>query len=314
VTNANDRAAIGRGPARRGSGRGLRAFAPIPWLLPALALIAFVVVWPVVAMVRTSFQKIDASGFIQGAAGLLNFSTLFHEQALPQVLIHTVIWVVAVVGLTMLLSLGISVLLNQVFPGRAVVRTLMVVPWAASVMMTAIVFRWMLNPQNGAVNLVLHHLGLLSALNSTQADWLGQPDTALCWMIAVGVFVSVPFTSVTLLAGLQAISPDIYDAAAVDGAAGLRGYLTITLPLLRPAILVSLLINAINVLNSFPIIWEMTRGGPGYETATTTIFMYQLKASNIGEASAMSVCNLALVAVMVVAILRFTNWKEQLAQ
>jgi multiple sugar transport system permease protein len=131
--------------------------------------------------------------------------------------------------------------------------------------------------------------------------------------MAVAVFVSVPFSTYALIAGLQTISPDVYEAARIDGAARWQVYRHITLPLLRPAFLVATLINVINVFNSFPIIWEMTRGGPGHETSTTTTFMFQLKQSYIGESAALSVLNFALVIVIVLLFLRATRWREQVS-
>jgi multiple sugar transport system permease protein len=130
-------------------------------------------------------------------------------------------------------------------------------------------------------------------------------------MMAVAVFVSLPFSTYAILAGLQSIPGDIFEAASLDGANGWRQYTTITLPLLRPAILVATLINVINVFNSFPIIWEMTGGGPGYATSTTTTFMVALKQGDVGESAAMSVINFALVIVIVLVYLRVTRWKEQ---
>jgi multiple sugar transport system permease protein len=121
----------------------------------------------------------------------------------------------------------------------------------------------------------------------------------------------VPFSTYALLAGMQGIPSDVYEAARVDGAGAWRTYFTITLPLLRPAFIVALLINVMNVFNSFPIIWEMTRGGPGHETSTTTIFMYQLKESYIGESAAMSVVNFGLVVVIVAIYLRVTVWNRE---
>ncbi len=127
-------------------------------------------------------------------------------------------------------------------------------------------------------------------------------------MIGVAVFVSLPFTTYTLLAGLQVIPGELHEAARIDGASRWRGYRSITLPLLRPAFVVAAVINLMNVFNSFPIIWEMTRGGPGYQTNTTTVFMYNLKESFIGEAAAMSIVNFALIIVIVLAYLRISNW------
>jgi multiple sugar transport system permease protein len=276
-----------------------------------VALIVVVVLWPVVVLVHSSLQNIAADGFVVGGAGGRNYNTLWHEPALKGVVLRTVVWVVAVVGVTLLISLGLAQLFHQRFPFRRLARTALIAPWAASVMMTALIFRWALDPNVGAVNIILHALGLMHRLGSNQSDWLGRPGWALVWMMVVAIFVSLPFTTYALLSGLQTIPDDVYEAARVDGAGRWYGYRTITLPLLRPAILVATTINVINVFNSFPIIWEMTRGGPGYETSTTTTFMYILKQSFIGEAAAMSVVNFALVIVVVLFFLKVTRWKEQ---
>ena len=200
---------------------------------------------------------------------------------------------------------------HQRFPGRRFARWAIIAPWAASVMMTALIFRWVLQPENGVVNVFLHQLGLVQRFNSNQADWLGRPDSALVWMIGVAVFVSLPFTTYVLLAGLQSIPDELFEAARVDGASSWHAYRRITLPLLRPAFLVALVINLMNVFNSFPIIWEMTRGGPGYETSTTTVFMYDLKGTFVGQAAAMSIVNFTLVVVIVLVFLRLNRWNRQ---
>jgi len=290
-----------------------RAAAPLGWVGPAVALIAFAVIWPVYEMFRISFQHYSPDGFLLGSAGFKNYTTLFKDPNFGPVLERTAVWVVAVVGLTMLISLGVAQLFNQRFPGRRIARWALIAPWAASVMMTAIIFRWMLDPNTGAINLLLRNLGLVDRLGTRQADWLGRPDAALAWMIAVAVFVSIPFATYTILAGLQTIPGEVYEAAKIDGASPLRTYFSVTLPLLRPAILVATLINVMNVFNSFPIIWEMTRGGPGYETNTSTVFMFNLKQNFIGESASMSVVNFAVVIVIVLVFLRVSNWKREVA-
>jgi multiple sugar transport system permease protein len=298
-------------PARRPPSPRWRRLAPLPWLAPAAILIAVVVLWPIVTLVRTSMQNITPIGVTIGSAGAQNFRELFQNPNLPSILIRTVVWVVAVVALTMLVSLGLAQLFNQRFPGRRVARWALIAPWAASVMMTALIFRWMLQPDNGAINIFLHQLGIVHTFNSNQSSWLGRPDSALAWMIGVAVFVSAPFTTYTLLAGHQSIPGDLYEAARIDGASRWRSYRSITLPLLRPAFLVAVIINIMNVFNSFPIIWEMTRGGPGYATNTTTVFMYNLKESYIGQAAALSIVNFALIIVIVLAYLRASGWGRQ---
>ncbi len=222
-------------------------------------------------------------------------------------LVHTVVWTLAVVGLTMLLSLALAQLFDQRFPGRRFTRWALIAPWAASVLMTSIGFKWMLNRTSGVLNTLLADLGLIDG----PRDWLGDPDTAWPWMMVVAVFVSLPFTTYTLLAGLQTVPAELHEAARVDGATAFQTYLRITLPLLRPAFLVGLVINLINVFNSFPVIWGMTQGGPNSDTATTTVFMYQLKNTDIGESAAMSVVNFALVVLMVLLFLRVSRWNQE---
>jgi multiple sugar transport system permease protein len=296
---------------RNRPGRLTRALRPVLWVGPAVALIAVVVLWPVVVLIHSSLQNIAADGFVVGGAGTKNYSNLWHEAALRGVVLRTVLWVVVVVGVTVLLSLALAQLFHQRFPFRRAARTAMIAPWAASVLMTALIFRWALDPNVGAINIVLHALGIVHRLGSTQADWLGRPGWALVWMMIVAIFVSLPFTTFALLSGLQTIPEEIYESARVDGAGRWYAYRTMTLPLLRPAILVATIINVINVFNSFPIIWEMTRGGPGYETSTTTTFMFILKQAFIGEAAAMSVVNFLLVIVVVLIFLKLTHWKER---
>jgi multiple sugar transport system permease protein len=287
------------------------ALRPVLWVGPAVALIAVVVLWPVVVLIHSSFQNIAVDGFVVGGAGWRNYSNLWHEPALRGVVQRTVLWVVAVVGVTLVISLALAQLFNERFPFRRAARTALIAPWAASVLMTALIFRWALDPNVGAINIILHALGIVHHMGSNQADWLGTPGWALFWMIVVAIFVSLPFTTYALLSGLQTIPDELYEAARVDGAGRWYAYRTITLPLLRPAIMVATTINVINVFNSFPIIWEMTRGGPGYETSTTTTFMYILKQAFIGEAAAMSVANFLLVIVIVLIFLRVTRWREQ---
>ncbi|MFJ3216260.1 carbohydrate ABC transporter permease [Kitasatospora sp. NPDC086801] len=291
--------------ARAGSGPG--RLGPLPWIAPAVLLILAVVLWPVYEMVRTSFLRISTSGFVRGTAGLDKYRKLLGEADLGRVLLSTAVWTVAVVGLTMALSLGLAQLFNQRFPGRRFARWALIAPWAASVLMTAIGFRWMLDRTAGVLNTALTDLGLVDG----PRDWLGDPSTAWPWMVLVAVFVSLPFTTYTLLAGLQTVPGELYEAARVDGASPWQAYRRITLPLLRPAFLVGLVINLINVFNSFPVIWGMTQGGPGSATATSTVFMYQLKNTDIGESAAMSVVNFALVVLMVLVFLKVGRWNGE---
>ncbi|WP_242903396.1 carbohydrate ABC transporter permease [Actinomadura terrae] len=289
--------------------RAGRALTPLVWLGPSLVLITVVVLWPVVEMVRTSLLKISSSGVTLGNNGLTNYTDLFDEDDLIPVVLRTLGWVAGIVITTMVLSLAIGQLLNSRFPGRRVVRWTVIVPWAASVLMTSLIWKWMLDNYSGLVNRVLLDLHLIDE----PVNWLSHPWQAMLWMMWVAVFVSLPFASFVILAGLQTIPEDVYEAARVDGAGPLRTYFGITLPLLRPSIMIASIINVINVFNSFPIIWAMTGGGPGHSTDTTTTFMYKLAFydQNVGESGAMAVVNFVLILVMVLMYLRASRWREE---
>ena len=276
-----------------------RALAPLPWLAPSLLLICGVVVYPVFEMVRTSLHDVNISGLTTRSVGLRNFRWVFEEDGFGQVLRNTALWVVLVVGITALVSLALAQLLDQRFPGRRVVRWALIVPWAASLVMTAAIWKWMLNYYYGIINGGLQWLGLIDK----PRDWLGDGSTSFYAMVLVGVIVSLPFTTYVILAGLQGIPRELYEAARVDGAGAWKTHRSIVLPLLRPALLVAVVLNVIYVFNSFPIIWIMTQGGPGRDTDTTVTMVYKLAFRDhaIDEAAALSVLNVGALVLIVVA-------------
>jgi ABC-type sugar transport system permease subunit len=175
--------------------------------------------------------------------------------------------------------------------------------------MTATSFRWMLDGYYGILNRVLLDLGLITET----VEWLGNPESSFPMLIAVAVFVSLPFTTFVLLAGLQTVPGELYEAARVDGATAWKSYFGITFPLLRTSLFVATVINLINVFNQFPIIWVMTQGGPGYETDTTTTLMYKLafKSQEVGQSAALSVLNFAVILVFVLIYLRASGYTKK---
>jgi multiple sugar transport system permease protein len=267
-----------------------------------------VVLRPIFVLFQTSRQDVSRAGTVQGNVGWDNFTRLFDDPDFAPVLVRTAVWVIVVVTVTLAISLPLAQFLDKPFVGRRAVRYALLFPWAASVLMTALSFRWMLQPFFGVVNQLLLDLNLIDE----RIDFLAKPSTAFPAMIFVAIFVSVPFTTYVALAGLQTVPGELYEAAAIDGASPWKRYTKITLPLLRPAILVAVLINIINVFNSFPIIWAMTEGGPQFDTSTSTVFMYKLAVQNrqLDTSAAMAVVNLALVFVVVLIFLRASRWQE----
>ena len=212
----------------------------------------------------------------------------------------------------MVISLGLAQLFNQRFPGRRVARWALIAPWAASVMMTALDLQLdARQPDNGVVNVFLHELGLVQRSTPTRRTGWARPDSALVWMMGVAVFVSLPFTTYALLAGLQTIPARCTRRPGSTAPSSWHAYRRSRCRCCARRSWSPLVINLMNVFNSFPIIWEMTRGGPGYETSTTTVFMYDLKGTFVGEAAAMSVVNFALVVVIVLVFLRLNRWNRR---
>ncbi|GGM15181.1 carbohydrate ABC transporter permease [Nakamurella endophytica] len=285
-------------PEVRRRGRGRALLAALPWLAPALVLIIGVVLYPAGYMIYTAFRKITKIGVETGAAGWSNFRTALTFPAVPigKVFLNTFVWTVVVVVATVLLSLALAQFLDKTFRGRKLVRLAVVVPWAASVVMTSTVFYYGLNRDYGLINKALVDLGILSApygftQNATSAFWVA---------VFVAVFVSLPFTTYTVLAGLQSVPGEVLEAAQVDGAGPAVRYLRVVLPILRPAIAVATLINIINVFNSLPILRVLTGSLPGYgaDITTTLIFKYKT-ALGPGVSSALSVVNFLVVLVII---------------
>ncbi|MBF6077852.1 sugar ABC transporter permease [Nocardia beijingensis] len=275
--------------------RGLPA--ALPWIGPSLVLIAAVVAFPACYMVWTSTRDLSAYGQDRGSAGAANYRALFAISELGSVLGHTVVWVVGVVLVTLVLSAALAQFLNKDFPGRTAVRMAILVPWAASVVMTTTIFYYMLDPDVGIANRFLVDIGLLDR----GYGFTKQPTQAFLVAMGVAVFVSVPFTTYTILAGLQSIPAEIEEAGRVDGASAWQRYRHLTLPQLRPAIAVATIINIINVFNSLPILQVITGSIAGFSADTTTTLTFKLIRQNqqIDTAAAMSVLNFALIVVII---------------
>lgn len=281
----------------------------LPWIAPALIMIAVFVVWPAFEMIRTSFQNVGATGQSKGWAGWDNYHTLFLNPDLKNVLIRTFIWVFCVVFFTMVISLPVAQLLNAQYPGRKVVRWSIIVPWAASLVMTSTAWKWILDAYYG----VLNEIAIDLHLRKEAIDWLADTKQSFIWLMVVAVFVSVPFTSFVILAGLSTIPNDIREASHVDGATTWKSYRFITFPLLIPSLFVATVINLINVFNSFPIIWVITQGGPGYETDTTTTLAYKIsfRDQDVGQSAAMAAINFLIILVFIGFFLKASKNQEQ---
>ncbi|MQY18149.1 carbohydrate ABC transporter permease [Nocardia macrotermitis] len=277
----------------------------LPWIGPALVLIAAIVAFPAAYMIWTSTRTLTSYGQDEGSAGIANYRTLFGRSELPSVLVHTVVWVVAVVLITLVLSAALAQFLNKDFPGRTAVRLAVLVPWAASVVMTTTVFAYMLDPDVGIANRFLVDIGVLHR----GFGFTKEAGPAFLVAIGVAVFVSIPFTTYTILAGLQSIPAELHEAGRVDGAGAWQRYRYLTLPQLRPAIAVAAIINIINVFNSLPILQVLTGSIAGFAADTTTTLTFKLiqQDQRLDTAAALSVLNFVLIAVIIVIYVKLVR-------
>jgi multiple sugar transport system permease protein len=275
-----------------------RAGFGLPYLLilPSLVLTFWIIGYPVYDVANTSVHVVNRFGQVRDLAGGANFAKLFADPLFLACLWRTLLWTLFVVGGTVLLSVPIAMILNDDFIGRGLARVIVMLPWAVSLTMSAIVWRWALNGQFGMLNATLAGLGLLHQ----PTEWLASAGTSFPAEILVGIVVSIPFTVTVLLGGLSSLPEDIYEAARIDGAGGWQRFCNLTLPLLKPFINIALVLNIIYVFNSFPIIW-VTQGDPANSTDILVTWLYKLafRYGRLDVAAALSL-------VMFLILLAFT--------
>ncbi len=267
--------------------QGKRKWEPYVWLLPSILLISIFVVFPILIVFKLSFSEITPGGVIGGFIGFRNFTDAVKLPAFKTVMMNTFWWVISVVGLSTLLGFIIAMVLNQQFRGRKIARSILVFPWATSLVIQASVWNYIIKYEYGNLNNVLLNLGIVSqAIN-----WRTSYTVEFIWECGVGIFVTVPFVTFCVLSGLQSIDGSLYEAATVDGAGFWSKLWKITLPLVRPSLTVSTVLNIIYVFNSFPIVYTMTKGAPAHKTDTMITYLYMLSfyERKKGPATALSV-------------------------
>lgn len=282
---------------------------PYALILPSFLLAAFVIAYPLVDLAATSVREVTRFGQLRGFVAWRNFIDVLADPLFRDNLARTLEWTVGVVGGTIAVLLPVGLVLNLRFLGRTLARSLIMVPWAVSLTMTAIVWRGALNGQSGLLNLTLQELGLLN----TPVAWLANGDTAFPMEIFIGVLISIPFTATVLLGGLASLPTDIYAAAAIEGAIPWQQFNTLTLPLLRPFLKIAIVLNVIYVFNSSPIVWVMTEGGPANATDILLTYLYKLTFvfGRMGDAAAVSLITFFLLLCVTLLYLRLVHRRSQ---
>ena len=258
-------------------------------IAPALLLLLGVMVYPTAYTVFLSFHTRILSRPALGTpfVGLGNYVEAARDAVFRDVLWQTVMFVITSVAIELVIAIPIALLLHQQFRGRNLVRGLFLLPWMLSPVVAAFAWAWLLNDAYGLVNWVLRSLHVIAGPTS----WLGTPALAMKTIIAVDVWREVPFVTVVLLAGLQSIPADVHEAARIDGASRLQAFFRVTLPLLKPSILVALLMRTMIAVRIYELPFIMTRGGPAGSTEVLATYTYKeaFLNFNMGYASSMAV-------------------------
>ncbi|MBE6003050.1 MAG: sugar ABC transporter permease [Lachnospiraceae bacterium] len=285
-----------------------RSIWPFLLVAPATLIILCVVFVPVLNAFLMSFQNYDLRrpkdiAFI----GLENYLNAFLDKQFLNAVLRTILWVIFGVGFQFFFGFVLALILNSQFRGRGFVRAVSMVPWVTPGVLIGLMWRWIYDGNAGVLNDVLMRLNIIN----DKIAFLSQKPTAFPSVIVTIVWQGIPFFALMLLAALQGVSTDMYEAAEIDGASRIQRLFYITIPSIKNTIFVTGLLRIIWVANSVDVIFNMTEGGPAYSTQTLSVYIYnKANALNLGYASAMAICLALLLLVVVVPYLRM-NFKEE---
>lgn len=267
---------------------------------PAVIVLLAITVYPLIYNVWNSFHNdVVTSGLPPTWSGVANYKRIFTDNLFIPSLVRTLGFTVVSVAIETLIGLGLALALNRAFPGRGLVRAAVFIPWAVPTVVSAQLWKAMFDPQNGFVNYILGILHLPGA----HTTWLADTWTSWGAILVADAWRNTPFMAIVLLAGLQVIPHDIYEAATVDGASPWQTFRRLTLPLLKPALLVALIFRTLSSFLIFDVVYNMTQGGPGTSTTVLSYLDYQafLVQFDFGYGGAVSVA-LVVFALMIAAL------------
>jgi len=281
------------------------------FLLPMMAALAVVAGWPLLRSIWFSFT--DASltdlygsefiGFgnylrwsVLESTGAVRYRGLLVDPAWWNAVWNTLRFAVISVSLEAVLGMVVALVLNAEFKGRGIVRAAILIPWAIPTIVSARMWGWMLNDQFGIINDILLNLGLISS----KIAWTASPDTAMTAVLIVDIWKTTPFMALLILAGLQMIPKDIYEAAEIDGVHPVKQFFKITLPLVRPALMVAIIFRLLDALRIFDLIYVLTPNSVATKTMSVLARENLFDFDNFAYGSAMSTLLFLIIALMTV--------------
>jgi len=270
-------------------------------LLPLLVIILTVTGYPLISTLRLSFTDASLTGrhVAQHWVGFANYAYVFTDPDFGDAFRRTLYFTFVSVGIEILLGVLVALLLNREFAGRTIVRAIMVLPWALPTIVNAMMWRLIYNPEFGSLNALLSQLGLIDSYRS----WLGTPGTAMNMVILADVWKNYPLVAIIVLAALQTIPRELYEAADIDGAGPWVKFWKVTFPAILGPLSVALILRMIEAFKVFDIIYLMTRGGPADTTKSVSFFVYQESFAYLRAGSGASYAvTVALTSAVMIAI------------
>lgn len=269
------------------------------FVLPALLVLGLLIAYPIAYTGLLSVT--DSRG---NYVGLENFRTILAARATPTAFVNTLWWVAGSIVFQVILGVMTAILLNQNFRGRSVVRSITLIPWVVPGIVAATTWAWMLHTEFGIINYMLTAPGVIDE----PVGWLTNGSTVMPVMIAINVWKMFPFVAIMVLAGLQSIPNDLYEAARIDGASFWEEVWYVMLPQVRPVIVAVTLLLVIWALNHITIIYAITRGGPANRTLITPIQIFRtaFESVQVGQAAALSIMFFAVAMTVVFIYIRTT--------
>lgn len=277
----------------------MRKEASARFVAPSLALMCLVTVYPIFHVFWLSLQKKHLLFGTQEFVGLANFTSLATDARFWNALKNTAYFAAASVSLELLLGLGIAILMDRAFRLKGLMRAVVLIPWAVPTVVSAKMWEWMYNTD----------FGILNYIAGEKVNWLGSTFWALNAAVFMDVWKTTPFVAIILMAGLQTIPQELYHAARVDGAGRWAVFRNITLPLLKPVILVALIFRTLDAFRIFDAIYVLTGGGPAQSTETLSIYAYKVlfQTLQFGYGSAIAVTvflSVAIISTFYIRLLR----------
>ena len=277
---------------------------------PAVLFIGALVGGPFVLSIYLSLTDATAGSLTGPWVGLRNFTTVIHDPIFRGAVWHTFLITVISQAVVIVCAGLLAHVLVRRFRGRWLLRFFVLLPWAAPISLTVIGFLWFYDPQFSIFNWFLIHLHIVGEAN--KPNWLGTPREALASIISVQAWRTIPFATVIFLAGISSIPQEVDDAAAIDGATGLRKFWYVSFPLQLPIAIVAILFGIVFTATDMVVPYILTNGGPFNSTQVLTTYAFQqgINAGNVGEGAAIALFMLPLLAVVVVAMLFFARRAE----